>query len=126
MEVLPFSVDGCDYFIDMRQVREILGYDKASFSSGKPALVTGNVNLRGTVVPIIDLRMLANAPWVEYDESTVVIIVALANGLAGLVADQVSDVTTPGAPGNPELALLDLDRLLPTASRAAAIVQRAC
>ena len=62
-----------------------------------PAWLLGVINLRGVVVPIIDLRIKFNAASAEYNETTVVIILTLASRVVGVVVDAVSDVITLGA-----------------------------
>lgn len=73
------------------------GYETPTCIANAPAHVKGVVNLRGTIVPIIDLRMQFGQPAPRYDAMTVVVIMNLASQVVGVVVDGVSDVTVLNA-----------------------------
>jgi purine-binding chemotaxis protein CheW len=73
-------------------VQEIRGYDAVTPIANTPAFIKGVINLRGKIVPIVDLRVKFNMGRVEYNEFTVVIILNLGGRVVGIVVDGVSDV----------------------------------
>ena len=90
--VLAFRVGREEYAIDILKVQEIRGYDRPTrIAQADPALC-GVVNLRGIVVPIVDLRRLMGTEDVSYDASTVTIVLALGRRIVGIVVDAVADV----------------------------------
>ena len=91
-EVLVFVLGGDEYGVDILKVQEIRGYDKVTPIPAAPAYVKGVVNLRGTIVPVIDLRVKFGLANVKYEEFTVVVILRLAARVIGVVVDGVSDV----------------------------------
>ncbi|MNR82213.1 Chemotaxis protein CheW [compost metagenome] len=93
-EVLIFKLGSEEYGIDILNVQEIRGYDPVTVIANNPEYIKGVVNLRGTIVPIIDLRIKLQLGTPTYDALTVVIILNLRNRVVGMVVDGVSDVTT--------------------------------
>lgn len=93
-EFLTFTLASEEYGIDILNVQEIRGYDAVTSIANAPAYIKGVINLRGIIVPIVDLRMKFNLPSVTYDEFTVVIIINFASRIAGIVVDGVTDVVT--------------------------------
>ncbi len=93
-EFLSFKLGTEEYGIDILKVQEIRGYEKPTRMANVPAFIKGVVNLRGIIVPIIDLRIKFNLASVEYNEFTVVIILNVSGRVVGIVVDGVSDVTT--------------------------------
>lgn len=91
-EYLTFILGEEQYGIEILKVQEIRGYDPVTKISNTPEFLKGVVNLRGKIVPIIDLRIKFNLSKVEYNEFTVVIILNLSGRVAGIVVDGVSDV----------------------------------
>jgi len=91
-EYLTFRLDTEEYGIDILKVQEIRGYDTVTKIAGAPAFIKGVINLRGVIVPIIDLRIKFSLGEAKYDEFTVVIILNLAGRTVGAVVDSVSDV----------------------------------
>ena len=91
-EFLTFRLGAEDYCIDILKVQEIRGYDTVTAIANTPPFIKGVINLRGTIVPIIDLRIKFNLPEVKYDALTIVIILNLGNTMIGVVVDSVSDV----------------------------------
>lgn len=91
-EFLTFTLGGEEYGIDILKVQEIRGYETVTRIANTPAFIKGVVNLRGTIVPIVDLRIKFNLGNVEYNQFTVVIILNVGNRVVGIVVDSVSDV----------------------------------
>jgi purine-binding chemotaxis protein CheW len=91
-EVLVFVLGAEEYGVDILKVQEIRGYDKVTPIPSAPEYLKGVVNLRGTIVPIIDLRMKFALPEVRYDQFTVVVILRIGDRVIGIVVDGVSDV----------------------------------
>ena len=93
-EFLVFSLGDEEYAIDILKVQEIRGYDNVTRIANAPDFIKGVANLRGIIVPIVDLRLKFRLERVEYDEQTVVIVVSIAERVVGIVVDRVSDVMT--------------------------------
>jgi len=91
-EYLTFRLDQEEYGIDILKVQEIRGYERPTRIANAPEFIKGVVNLRGTIVPIVDMRLKFNCAKAEYDAFTVVIILNLRNRIVGIVVDSVSDV----------------------------------
>ncbi len=91
-EYLTFRLDTEEYGIDILKVQEIRGYDTVTKIAGAPAFIKGVINLRGVIVPIIDLRIKFALGEVRYDAFTVAIILNLGGRVVGAVVDSVSDV----------------------------------
>lgn len=83
-----------DYAIDIMRVQEIRSYEEPTRMANSPIFIKGVINLRGVIVPIVDLRMKLNISKVEYNEFTVVIILNVRGSIVGAVVDAVSDVVT--------------------------------
>lgn len=86
-----------EYAIDILRVQEIRSYEEPTRMVNAPAFIKGVVNLRGVIVPIVDLRMKLALDKVEYNEFTVVIILNVRGTVIGAVVDSVSDVVTLAA-----------------------------
>ncbi|TWG79978.1 purine-binding chemotaxis protein CheW [Cupriavidus gilardii J11] len=93
-EFLAFTLGREEYGIDILKVQEIRGYEAVTQIANAPAYLKGVINLRGTIVPIVDLRIKFDQEKVSYDQYTVVIIVDLNDHTTGIVVDGVSDVLT--------------------------------
>ena len=91
-EYLTFILGDEEYGIEILKVQEIRGYDAVTRIANTPDFIKGVINLRGHIVPIIDLRIKFKLGKIEYDEFTVVIILNIGNRVAGIVVDGVSDV----------------------------------
>jgi len=91
-EFLAFTLGQEEYGIDILKVQEIRGYEAVTRIANVPGFIKGVVNLRGTIVPIVDLRIKFNLGQPTYDEMTVVIILNLGGRVIGAVVDTVSDV----------------------------------
>ncbi len=93
-EYLTFTLGAESYGIDILKVQEIRGYDAITTIANTPEFIKGVINLRGTIVPIVDLRIKFSLGNVEYNQFTVVIILNLSGRVVGIVVDGVSDVIT--------------------------------
>lgn len=92
LEVLTFHLGQDEYGIDIQKVQELRGYASVTRIANAPEHLLGVINLRGVVVPIIDLRLRFGLGAPRYDQFTVVVILALTHGVMGIVVDSVSDV----------------------------------
>ncbi len=134
-EFLVFTLGDEEYGIDILKVQEIRGYDQVTRIANTPSFIKGVTNLRGVIVPIIDLRIKFAQSDVGYNENTVVIVLNLEQRVVGIVVDGVSDVlslthdqirpspefavtmsteylTGLGALGERMLILVDIEKLL--------------
>jgi purine-binding chemotaxis protein CheW len=91
-EYLTFILGSEEYGIDILRVQEIRGYDAVTAIANAPVFIKGVINLRGTIVPIVDLRIKFNLSQATYDPFTVVIILNILQRTIGIVVDGVSDV----------------------------------
>ena len=94
LEFLAFTLGEEEYGIDIQKVQELRGYDTVTRIANAPEHIKGVVNLRGIIVPIIDMRIKFNLGAPTYDQFTVVIILNIASRVMGMVVDSVSDVIT--------------------------------
>ena len=91
-EYLTFTLASETYGIDIMKVQEIRGYDSVTRIANTPEFIKGVINLRGVIVPIVDLRLKFRVGEATYHEFTVVIIVNVFGKVVGIVVDGVSDV----------------------------------
>ncbi|EXJ16119.1 chemotaxis protein CheW [Imhoffiella purpurea] len=91
-EYLTFTLGDEEYGIDILKVQEIRGYDAVTKIANSPSFIKGVINMRGIIVPIIDMRLKFNLGQAEYNQFTVVIILNIAGRVLGIVVDGVSDV----------------------------------
>ena len=91
-EYLTFTLASETYGIDILKVQEIRGYDAVTRIANTPEFIKGVINLRGVIVPIVDLRIKFKVGEVSYHEFTVVIIINVLGKVVGIVVDGVSDV----------------------------------
>jgi len=140
-EFLTFRLGQEEYGIDILKVQEIRGYEQPTRLANAPDFIKGVINLRGTIVPIVDMRLKFNVGEANYDAFTVVIILNIANRVVGIVVDSVSDVLTLeqnqirptpefsgaldvsyvmglGSIGDRMLILVDIERLMTSAEMA--------
>jgi purine-binding chemotaxis protein CheW len=96
-EYLTFTLGPEEYAIDILKVQEIRGYEQPTTIANAPPFIKGVINLRGTIVPIVDLRIKFGVGVAEYTAFTVVIILNIGSRVVGIVVDGVSDVTTLAA-----------------------------
>lgn len=134
-QFLTFSLGDELYGVDILRVQEIKGYTAVTRIPNTPAHIKGVLNLRGTIVPIVELRTKFGMPTIEYTMFTVIVVVVVQDKVMGLVVDAVSDVLNIerkdiqpppefgnkvdvsfisgiGKSGDRLVSLLDIDRLL--------------
>jgi len=91
-EFLTFRLGEEEYGIDILKVQEIRSYEQPTRIANAPSFIKGVVNLRGVIVPIVDLRVKLDCASVEYNSFTVVIVLNVKGRVVGAVVDSVSDV----------------------------------
>ncbi|WP_407921322.1 chemotaxis protein CheW [Candidatus Nitrospira nitrosa] len=134
-QFLTFNLGEELYGVDILRVQEIKGYTAVTKIPNTPSHIKGVLNLRGTIVPIIELRTKFNMQTIDYTAFTVIIVVVVRDKVMGLVVDAVSDVLNIdkkdiqpppqfgakvdvsflngiGKSNDKLVALLDMDRLL--------------
>jgi len=134
-QFLTFQLGDELYGVDILRVQEIKGYTTVTKIPNTPPHIKGVLNLRGTIVPIIELRTKFGMPTIDYTMFTVIVVVVVREKIIGLVVDAVSDVLNIdkndiqpppefgakvdvsflngiGKSGDRLVALLDMDRLL--------------
>jgi purine-binding chemotaxis protein CheW len=93
-EFLAFTLGSEEYGIDILKVQEIRGYEAVTRIANAPEFIKGVINLRGIIIPVVDMRIKFNLGTPVYDQFTVVIILNISGRVMGMVVDSVSDVTT--------------------------------
>ncbi|MRV71863.1 chemotaxis protein CheW [Duganella sp. FT92W] len=93
-EFLAFKLGKEEYGIDILKVQEIRGYEAVTRIASAPEFIKGVINLRGIIIPVVDMRIKFQLGEVVYDQFTVVIILNINGRIVGMVVDSVSDVTT--------------------------------
>ena len=123
-EFLVFTLGDEEYGIDILKVQEIRGYDQVTRIANTPAFIKGVTNLRGVIVPIVDLRVKFSQGDVEYNDNTVGIVVDGVSDVLSLTADQIRPapefavtlsteyLTGLGALGERMLILVNIEKLL--------------
>ena len=96
-EFLTFTLGREEYGIEILKVQEIRSYEQVTTIANAPEFIKGVVNLRGTIVPIVDMRIKFRLGEPDYTQFTVVIILNVAGRVVGMVVDSVSDVISLGA-----------------------------
>ena len=109
-EWLTFSLGNEEYGIDILRVQEIRSYEVPTRIAGSPSFFKGVVNLRGEIVPIVDMRLKMNLAKADFNGSTIVIVLNIGHLAIGMVVDAVADVIT-----------LDPDQLCPVPEFNAAV-----
>ena len=133
---MTFEISGQDYGVDIMYVTEIVGLQDIAVVPDVPHFVKGMINLRGNVIPVIDVRLRFAMSEGEYDDRTCVVVVTLENSTIGMIVDRVNEVrvipednispppqggvatvdgtyiTGLGREGEHVTVLLDLERLL--------------
>ncbi|WP_102945512.1 chemotaxis protein CheW [Stenotrophomonas sp. VV52] len=112
-EYLSFTLGAEHYGVDILKVQEIRGYDSVTRVPDAPDYIKGVINLRGTIVPVIDLRLKLRLDEARYDAFTVMIVLNVDNRVVGIVVDSVSDVIP-----------LNADQIRPTPEFGAAVDTR--
>ncbi|SFV10089.1 chemotaxis protein CheW [Pseudoduganella namucuonensis] len=93
-EFLAFKLGKEEYGIDILKVQEIRGYEAVTRIASAPEFIKGVINLRGIIIPVVDMRIKFRLGEPVYDQFTVVIILNIKGRVVGMVVDSVSDVTT--------------------------------
>ena len=96
-EFLSFRLGAEEYGVDILKVQEIRSYDTVTRLPEAPEYIKGVINLRGTIVPVVDMRLKLKLGSAEFDNQTVMIILNVADKVIGMVVDGVSDVITLAA-----------------------------
>jgi purine-binding chemotaxis protein CheW len=91
---LTFDVAGETYAVNIRTVTTIVGMQRVSEIPDLPNYIRGVMNLRGKVIPVMDMRLRFGLPWKEYDDRTTIIVLDAQDASTGLVVDKVNDVVT--------------------------------
>jgi len=91
-EFLSFRLGDEEYGVDILKVQEIRGYDTVTRIPETPAYIKGVINLRGTIVPVVDMRLKFSLARADYNDFTVMIILNIGSRVLGMVVDSVSDV----------------------------------
>ena len=91
-EFLTFALGSEEYGVDILKVKEIRGYDAVTRLPDAPEYIKGVINLRGTIVPVVDMRLKFRLERAEYTALTVMIVLNVADRVVGMVVDSVSDV----------------------------------
>lgn len=149
-QFLTFALGQEEYGVEILKIQEIKGFSQVTPLPNAPAYVKGVLNLRGTIVPIVDLRKKFNLPEMDYTQFTVIVVVQVKGKTLGFIVDAVSDVLTvqgtsiqptpdlhgqldtslltglapTGEHGDKLVILLDIDKVL-TAGETAAATQAA-
>lgn len=92
VELLTFRLSDQEYSLDIMCVREIRGWTKATPMPHSPDYMKGVINLRGAVLPVLDLAQRLGLPVSEHNERNVIIVVKHEDTLVGLLVDAVSDI----------------------------------
>ncbi len=93
-EFLAFKLGKEEYGIHILKVQELRGYETPTRVANAPEFVKGVVNLRGNIVPVVDMRIKFRLGEPTYDQFTVVVVLNIGGRVVGMVVDSVSDVTT--------------------------------
>ncbi|MFM9968788.1 MAG: chemotaxis protein CheW [Burkholderiales bacterium] len=93
-EFLTFRLGKEEYGMEILKVQEIRSWEQPTTIANAPSFIKGVINLRGIIVPIVDMRIKFNLGEANYDTFTVVIILNVAGRIVGMVVDSVSDVIT--------------------------------
>ncbi len=91
-EFLTFTLGDEQYGLNIMSVKEIRGYEAVTRIANAPEFIKGVINLRGEIVPIVDLRIKFKVGKATYDDFTIVIVLQVKQRMVGIVVDAVSDV----------------------------------
>jgi purine-binding chemotaxis protein CheW len=97
LEFLTFTLGDEHYGLDIMKVKEIRGYEPVTKIANAPSFIKGVLNLRGDIVPIVDLRLKFAVGEATYNEFTIVIMLHIGERIVGIVVDAVSDVINIGS-----------------------------
>jgi purine-binding chemotaxis protein CheW len=93
-QYVTFTLEGEEYGVEVLKVQEIIGYQGFTRVPSVPSFVKGVINLRGLVVPVVDLRLKFSMDEKDYDKFTVILIMEVGDRTIGAIVDSVSDVLT--------------------------------
>lgn len=93
-QYVTFTLEGEEYSVEILKVQEIIGYTNFTKVPNVPSFVRGVINLRGSVVPVVDLRLKFAMAEKEYDKFTVILILEVRGRVIGAIVDAVSDVVS--------------------------------
>lgn len=93
-QYLTFILDDEHYAIDISSVIEIIGIQKITEMPQQPEYVKGVINLRGRIIPTVDVRIRFDKERVDYDERTCIIVVDVQETIVGFIVDRVDEVMT--------------------------------
>lgn len=91
-QYLTFALGGEEYGVEILKVQEIRGYAPITPIPNTPPHIKGVMNLRGAIIPVVDLRRALAMPAAEHGPFTVIIVVTVGTRVMGLIVDAVSDV----------------------------------
>lgn len=91
-EFLSFTLGSQDYGVDLLRVQEIRRYEAPTHIANAPASLRGVLDLRGEIVPVLDLRTLVGIESPRFGDTTVIVVLTLGDNTLGVIADTVSDV----------------------------------
>ncbi len=91
-QLLTFTLNEQDFGVDILRVQEIRNFTRFTPIPNMPPCIKGVMNLRGTIVPVVDLRSKFDMPSMDYSQFTVIIVVNVGTKIMGLIVDAVSDV----------------------------------
>lgn len=94
---LTFYIEDAVYGVELLHVLEIIGVQPITYVPGTPGYVKGIINLRGRIVPVIDVRLKFSLVEKDYDERTCIIVIDMDEMLVGLIVDSVSEVVNVGS-----------------------------
>jgi len=89
---ITFKLADEEYAIEIRYVNEIIGIQKITHVPDMPFFIKGIINLRGRVIPILNVRLRFSMPEIEYNERTCIIVITINESIVGLIVDEVSEV----------------------------------
>ncbi|WFS03466.1 chemotaxis protein CheW [Rhizobium tumorigenes] len=94
LEILAFRLHGQEFCVRTTSIREIRGWAPVTPLPQAPDEVVGVINLRGTVIPIVDLAIKLGMDGTQANERSAIVVAEVSNGVVGLLVDAVSDILT--------------------------------
>ncbi|MCP8969208.1 chemotaxis protein CheW [Ectobacillus ponti] len=91
---LTFVVENEHYGLEIKHVTEIIGIQQITEIPEVPGYIRGIINLRGKIIPVMDVRLRFHKPFREYNDRTCIIVVDVKDLSVGLIVDSVSEVLT--------------------------------
>lgn len=93
-QYVTFAIGNETYGVGVLKMQEIIGMTNITHVPNSQAFMKGVINLRGSVVPVVDIRLKFNMEEKEYDDSTVILITEVKDKMVGMIADRISDVVS--------------------------------